>query len=53
MSSKRKFTTEDAKRIGNALGVHWAKVSIEESFHGITEWCKHISNHSKPDKEDK
>jgi hypothetical protein len=41
MSSKRKFTTEDAKRIGNALGVHWAKVNIEEFQAGLAVELEH------------
>ena len=41
MSSKRKSTTEDAKRIGNALGVHWAKVSLEEFQAGLAVELEH------------
>ena len=41
MSSKRKFTTEDATRIGIALGVHWAEVSIEEFQAGLAVELEH------------
>jgi hypothetical protein len=41
MSSKRKFTTEDATRIGTALGVHWAEVSIEEFQAGLAVELEH------------
>jgi len=41
MSSKRKFTTEGATRIGNALGVHWAEVSIEEFQAGLAVELEH------------
>jgi hypothetical protein len=41
MSPKRKFTIQDAARIGNALGVHWAEVSIEEFQAGLAVELEH------------
>ena len=41
MSSKREFTIEDATRIGNALGVHWDEVSIEEFRAGLAVELEH------------
>jgi hypothetical protein len=35
MSPKREFTADEAKRIGAALGVDWAKVQLEEFRAGL------------------
>jgi hypothetical protein len=49
MSSKRKFTTEDATRIGNALGVRWAEVSIEEFHAGLAVELEHGAHDPETD----
>jgi hypothetical protein len=41
MSPKRKFTIEEAKRIGSALGIDWAEVSIEEFQAGLAVELEH------------
>ena len=41
MSPKREFTNEEARRIGNALGVQWGKVSIEEFRAGLAVELEH------------
>jgi hypothetical protein len=41
MSSKRGFTTQDAKRIGDALGVNWAQVSLDEFRAGLDVELEH------------
>jgi hypothetical protein len=35
MSPKREFTAEEAQRIGDALGIDWAKVPLEEFRAGL------------------
>ncbi len=41
MSPKRKFTQQDAKRIGDALGVNWAEVSLDEFLAGLGVELEH------------
>jgi hypothetical protein len=41
MSSKRKFTIEEAKRIGNAIGVQWEEVNLEEFRAGLAVELEH------------
>jgi hypothetical protein len=41
MSPKRAFTQEEAKRVGDALGVPWAEVSIEEFRTGLAVELEH------------
>ena len=41
MSSKRGFTPQDAKRIGDALGVDWAQVSLDEFRAGLDVELEH------------
>ncbi|MCI0452709.1 MAG: hypothetical protein L0Z51_10030 [Candidatus Latescibacteria bacterium] len=41
MSPKRKFTIEEAKQIGNALGIDWAEVSLEEFQAGLSVELEH------------
>lgn len=41
MSPKRAFTQEEAKRVGDALGVQWAEVSIEEFRAGLAVELEH------------
>ena len=43
MSSDRKFTAEEAKRIGNALGIDWDKVVLEEFRVGLSVELEHGS----------
>jgi hypothetical protein len=43
MSPKREFTTEEAQRIGTALGIDWAKVSLEEFEAGLGVELEHGS----------
>ncbi len=35
MSPKREFTQQDARRIGDALGINWAQVSLDEFQAGL------------------
>ena len=41
MSAKRKFTTEEARRIGDALGVNWTEVRLEEFRAGLAVELEH------------
>ncbi len=41
MSSKRKFTQQEAKRIGDSLGINWDVVRIEEFQAGLTVELEH------------
>jgi hypothetical protein len=41
MSPKREFTVDDAKRIGAALGIDWAKVQLEEFRAGLAVELEH------------
>lgn len=41
MSLKIKFTQEDAKRIGDALGVNWSEVRLEEFRAGLEVELEH------------
>ena len=43
MSSERKFTAEEAKRIGNALGIDWDEVVLEEFRVGLSVELEHGS----------
>lgn len=38
------FTTEEAKEIGNKLGIDWAKIDIEQFSKGINVELEHGSN---------
>lgn len=35
MSKKKFFTTEEAKKIGDEIGINWAEVKIEEFAQGL------------------
>jgi hypothetical protein len=35
MTSKKHFTTEEAKRIGEALGIDWSKFDVEQYRMGL------------------
>ena len=41
MSPKREFTADDAKRIGAALSIDWAKVPLEEFRAGLGVELEH------------
>ncbi len=41
MSPKREFTQQDARRIGDALGVNWAEVSLDEFQAGLAIELEH------------
>ena len=41
MSPKREFTADDAKRIGEALSIGWAKVQFEEFRAGLAVELEH------------
>jgi hypothetical protein len=43
MSPIREFTRQDAKRIGDALGVDWAEVSLDEFRAGLEVELEHGS----------
>lgn len=43
MSAKRKFTQEEARRIGDALGIDWAEVSLDEFRSGLAVELEHGS----------
>ena len=41
MSPKREFTQQDARRIGDALGINWTEVSLEEFRAGLAVEMEH------------
>jgi Protein of unknown function (DUF5661) len=41
MSSKREFTSDEAKRIGDALKVDWSKVRLEQFRLGLAVELEH------------
>jgi Protein of unknown function (DUF5661) len=41
MSPKRQFTQADALRIGNALGINWSEVSLDEFLAGLGVELEH------------
>ena len=41
MSPKRKFTQQEAKRIGDSLGINWEEVRIEEFQAGLGVELEH------------
>ena len=41
MASKRQFTTEEAQRIGDQIGVDWNKFDIEEFRMGLAVELEH------------
>ncbi len=44
MPAKRLFTKEDALRIGNALGIDWSEIRIEEFQAGLAVELEHGSH---------
>jgi len=41
MTSKKRFTTEEAKRIGELLGIDWSKYDIEQYRMGLDIELEH------------
>ena len=41
MSPKREFTQQDARRIGDALGINWAEVRLDEFRAGLGVELEH------------
>ena len=41
MSSKKHFTTEEAKRIGETLGIDWSKFDVEQFRKGMDVELEH------------
>jgi len=41
MTSKKHFTTEEAKRIGEALGIDWNKFDVEQYRMGLDVELEH------------
>ncbi len=41
MASKKHFTTEEAKRIGEALGMDWSKYDVEQYRMGLDVELEH------------
>jgi hypothetical protein len=41
MASKKHFTTEEAKRIGEALGIDWSKFEVEQFRMGLDVELEH------------
>jgi len=41
MTSKKHFTTEEAKRIGDALGIDWSKFDVEQYRMGLDVELEH------------
>ena len=41
MTSKQSFTSEEAKRIGEALGIDWSKFDIEQYRMGLDVELEH------------
>jgi hypothetical protein len=41
MSAGRKFSTEEAKRIGNELGIDWSQLDLEEFRMGLEVELEH------------
>jgi hypothetical protein len=41
MTAKRSFTSEEARKIGNALGIDWAAVDLEQFRRGLEVELEH------------
>ena len=41
MTSKERFTTEEAKRIGESLGIDWSKYNVEQYRMGLDVELEH------------
>lgn len=49
MSSKKTFTTEEAKEIGTAIGIDWNKLDVEEFRVGLSVELEHGSHDPETD----
>ena len=47
MTSKKEFTTEEAKRIGEQLGIDWSKFDVEQFRMGLDVELEHGLVHLK------
>lgn len=47
MSERRKFTSEEAKNIGNALGIDWKSYDLEQFRMGLEVELEHGSHDSE------
>ena len=54
MASKKRFTTEEAKRIGESLGIDWSKFDIEQYRMGIDIELEHgtVDSHTNVTNDD-
>jgi len=41
MNAKRSFTSEEARKIGNAIGIDWATVDVEQFRRGLEVELEH------------
>ena len=49
MSTGREYTTEEAKRIGDLIGIDWSKVDLEEFRMGLGVELEHGSHDPETD----
>ncbi|MGD2251711.1 MAG: hypothetical protein PVF70_02230 [Anaerolineales bacterium] len=49
MSTGREYTTEEAKRIGNLIGIDWTKVDLEEFRMGLGVELEHGTHDPETD----
>jgi hypothetical protein len=49
MSTKREFTAEEARRIGDQIGVDWAKYPLEEFRLGLAVELEHGAHDDQTD----
>jgi hypothetical protein len=49
MSEKRRTTTEEAKRVGDAIGVDWTRFDLEQFRAGMDVEFEHGSHDSQTD----
>jgi Protein of unknown function (DUF5661) len=49
MTEKRRTTTEEAKRVGDAIGVDWTRFDLEQFRAGIDVEFKHGSHDPQTD----
>ena len=54
MTSKKHFTTEEAKRIGEALGIDWSKFDVEQYRMGLDVELEHglVDSHTNVTNDD-
>jgi hypothetical protein len=49
MAAKRQFTTEEARRIGDAVGVDWTKIPLDQFRQGLAVELEHGSHDPQTD----